>query len=55
LVETRVGGQGVRRSQLTEPAKQIVGDFDALRQRMFDVVAQEFASHFHLPGAATRD
>jgi molybdate transport system regulatory protein len=44
LVETRVGGKGTGRSSLTERAHQLVGDYDALRGRMFDVVAEEFTS-----------
>ena len=46
LVETRVGGKGASRSWLTRRAHQLVGDYDALRGRMFDVVAEEFSSRF---------
>ena len=46
LVETRVGGPSSSRSSLTPLADQLVEDYDALRQRMFDVVHQEFASRF---------
>ena len=46
LVNTRVGGKGAGRSSLTELASQLVSDYDALRQRMFDVVEQEFSSRF---------
>jgi molybdate transport system regulatory protein len=43
LVESRVGGQGTRRSELTELARRLVADYDALRHRVFDVVQAEFA------------
>ena len=46
LVDTRVGGKLVNRSSLTELAGRLVSDFDALRQRMFEVVQQEFSSRF---------
>lgn len=46
LVETRVGGKGAGRSSLTERAKRLVADFDAMRQRMFDVAEGEFSSRF---------
>ena len=46
LVKTRVGGTGSRRSSLTELAGQLVTDYDALRQRMFQVVQEEFSSRF---------
>jgi len=46
LVDTRVGGKGVSRSSLTELAIRLVSDYDALRQRMFEVVEQEFSSRF---------
>ena len=46
LVETRVGGQGTQRSVLTEPAKQLVADFLAMRDRMIQVMEQEFARRF---------
>ncbi len=49
LVSTRVGGKGTSRSSLTERAIQIVADYDALRQRMFEVVQQEFSSRFDAP------
>ena len=44
LVETRVGGKGTSRSRLTGRAHQLVGDYDALRGRMFEVVEEEFPS-----------
>lgn len=46
LVEARVGGKGSRRSCLTNSACQLVAGFDELRNRMFEVVEQEFASRF---------
>ena len=49
LVETRVGGKGTDRSSLTELATRLVGDYDALRGRMLDVVEQEFSSRFDAP------
>ena len=52
LVETRVGGKGTDRSSLTELAGRLVGDYDALRGRMLDVVEQEFSSRFDPPSEA---
>jgi molybdate transport system regulatory protein len=49
LVETRVGGKGRSRSSLTVRAHELVGDYDALRGRMFDVVREEFSSRFETP------
>ncbi len=46
LVQTQVGGKGIRRSSLTELASQLVADYDALRRRTFDVVEEEFSSRF---------
>ena len=46
LVETQVGGQGTQRSSLTEPAKQLVGDFLAMRDRIIQVMEEEFARRF---------
>ena len=46
LVETRVGGSGTSRSTLTPRATQLVGDYDALRDRMFQVVEEEFSARF---------
>ena len=51
LVQTRVGGKGTHRSSLTELAVRLVADFDALRQRTFEVVGQEFSSRFQAPAA----
>ena len=55
LVETRVGGAGSDRSSLAPLAGQLVEDYDALRQRMFDVVRQEFSSRFETPSAFGTD
>ena len=49
LVETRVGGRGTRRSSLSEFAKGLVGNYDALRRRMLDVVRHEFSRRFEKP------
>ncbi len=49
LVQTRVGGKGTSRSSLTELASRLVADYDALRQRMFEIVEQEFSSRFETP------
>ncbi len=46
LVDARQGGSGTSRSSLTELATQLVADYDALRQRMFEVVEEEFSSRF---------
>jgi molybdate transport system regulatory protein len=49
LVHTRVGGRAASRSSLTEPARRLVTDYDALRRRMFEVLRQEFSSGFERP------
>lgn len=46
LVEARVGGSGASRSRLTPLATQLVGDYDALRERMFQVVDEEYSARF---------
>lgn len=46
LVCTRVGGKGTGRSSLTDRARRLVDDYDALRRRMFEVAQQEFSSRF---------
>jgi molybdate transport repressor ModE-like protein len=48
LVASRVGGQSSQRSELTEQAQRLVTDYDALRQRVFDVVQAEFTARFAL-------
>ena len=42
LVHTHVGGQGAHRSDLTDLARDLVREFDALRGRVSEVVNQEF-------------
>jgi molybdate transport repressor ModE-like protein len=46
LVTTQVGGRGTDRSSLTEFAKQSVGSFVRLRDRLFEFLEQEFAQEF---------
>ena len=46
LVSTRVGGAEAGRSSLTPLAARMVADYDALRERMFGVAREEFASRF---------
>ena len=46
LVETQVGGQGLKRSVLTKLAEQLVFDYDELRERMQRVMEEEFAARF---------
>lgn len=46
LVETHVGGQGTKRSFLTDNARKLLESFVALRERMLAVVASEFAERF---------
>src|SRR5690349_21679302 len=41
LVETRVGGQGIRRSTLTPEARRLASAFTAFRSRMMRLVQQE--------------
>jgi molybdate transport system regulatory protein len=50
LVETRVGGQGSSRSSLTQLANRWIANYDALRERMFEVVDHEFSSRFDKSG-----
>ncbi len=42
LVDTRVGGKDARRSDLSDLATDLVDDFDALRQQIFELVHEEF-------------
>jgi molybdate transport system regulatory protein len=42
LVLTQVGGSDSRRSDLTDLARDLERDFDALRERVFALVRQEF-------------
>ena len=46
LVETQIGGKGVRRSRLTPEAHRLVASFLSFRRRMAEVVDEEFARHF---------
>lgn len=46
LVLTRVGGAAEQRSDLSEPAARLVAEFTGFRQRMMDVVQQDFAGRF---------
>lgn len=46
LVDTQVGGRGTSRSSLTVEAVRLVADFDALRDRVFEIVDREFSSRF---------
>lgn len=43
LVRTQVGGKDTRRSELSELAQDLVRDFDAFRQRLFELVKVEFS------------
>jgi molybdate transport system regulatory protein len=43
LVETRVGGEGAQRSQLTDQAKLLVREFDDLRRSVFELVERRSA------------
>jgi molybdate transport system regulatory protein len=42
LVHTQIGGSGTHRSELTELARDLVRDFDALRERALALVRREF-------------
>lgn len=46
LVETQIGGSGVRRSDLTPRAVELLEAFQALRQRMTEVLEEEFSARF---------
>ncbi len=46
LVESHVGGTGVQRSLLTTPARRLVADYLALRERMRETMNREFARRF---------
>jgi molybdate transport system regulatory protein len=47
LVETRVGGKGTRRSSLSALASRLVADYDAMRQRSFEILEEEYAARAH--------
>jgi molybdate transport system regulatory protein len=42
LVHTRVGGNDPRRSELTDLGRDLVQDFDALREKVLSLVNREF-------------
>ena len=42
LVQTQVGGKDAHRSDLTALARDLVHDFDALRERVLELVEREF-------------
>ena len=46
LVETQVGGSGANRSDLTPRAVELVNAFLALRERMTEVLEEEFSARF---------
>ncbi len=46
LVETQVGGTGNHRSDLTPRAVELLEAFHALRQRMTEVLEEEFSARF---------
>jgi molybdate transport system regulatory protein len=46
LVETQIGGKGVRRSRLTPEAHRLAESFLTFRRRMMEVVNEEFARYF---------
>lgn len=46
LVETQVGGRDARRSELTDLARQMIDDFDALKAEMQQAVGREFDRRF---------
>lgn len=43
LVEAHVGGKGIQRSALTPEARRLVADFLALRERMLQLLQDQFA------------
>ena len=49
LVATQVGGMGPHRSELTPKAAELLEAFLALRQRMTEVLDQEFSARFGKP------
>jgi molybdate transport system regulatory protein len=56
LVRARRGGKGVCRSELTPLARNLVVEFDALRERFFEIVESEFQKRIQasLDGAVER-
>lgn len=43
LVDTQVGGVDSRRSSLTEPARQLVTHYDAMREQVLALVQSQFS------------
>ena len=43
LVETHVGGSADQRSLLTDLARELIAHYDALRERVLELVATEFS------------
>ena len=43
LVDSRVGGEGVQRSQLTDEASLLVEEYHVLRKEVFELVEKRFA------------
>jgi molybdate transport repressor ModE-like protein len=54
LVKTRIGGKGASRSELTDTARSLVRDYDALRERVFEVAHEEFGHRFSLSPLSRR-
>jgi molybdate transport system regulatory protein len=46
LVEARVGGKGVQRSALTLEARRLISDFLSLREKMMQLLQDQFAQRF---------
>jgi molybdate transport system regulatory protein len=46
LVKTQVGGQGERRSSLTDFARETLHHYVAFRERMQELARQEFSAQF---------
>lgn len=44
LVETQVGGGDLRRSTLTEPARQLTARYREMRQQVFAIVEEQFTA-----------
>jgi molybdate transport system regulatory protein len=48
LVRTQIGGKDARRSELSELARDLVRDFDQLRERVLALVGREFRQRLGL-------
>lgn len=46
LVESRVGGEGPRRTTLTPRGRKLIAEFHAFRRRLFEFADAEFARRF---------